>query len=148
MKSKFLLLRCLSNGLHAFYSPFLFSNSLKKSHYIFFLLCYKHRNGLALSTFQNSYNNVSPFSSNGSSLSFLLVIDFLLNLLLLCFLINSLSYSNHFRAYKLFFFHLTGIRSPQQNNSFKCKKKSLSALLQSPLLIATLLFASYLTLYG
>ena len=139
MKSNFLLLRCLSNGLHAFYSPFLLSNPLRKGRYTSVLLCYKHRYALGLSTFQNSYNNVSPFSSNGYSLSFLLVIDSLLYLLLLCFLINSLSYSNHFRAYKLFSFHLTGIHSPQQNNSFKCKKKSLSALLQSPLLIATLL---------
>lgn len=89
MKSNFLLWRCLSNGLHAFYSPFLLSNPLRKGCCTSVLLCYKHRNALGLSTFQNSYNNVSPFSSNCYSLSFLLVIDFLLNLLLLCFLINS-----------------------------------------------------------
>ena len=148
LKSNFLLLRCCSNGSHAFYSPFLLSNPLRKGCCTSVLLCYKHRNALGLSTFQNSYNNVSPFSSNCYSLSFLLVIDFLLNLLLLCFLINSLSYSNLFRAYKLFFFHLTGIRSLQQNNSFKYKKKSLSALLQSSLLIVAQLFASYLTKNG
>ena len=106
MKSNFLLLRCLSNGLHAFLYLFLLSNPLRKGRCTSVLLCYKHRNALGLSTFQNSYNNVSPFSSNCYSLSFLFVIDFLLNLLLLCFLINSLSYSNLFRAYKLFSFTL------------------------------------------
>ena len=88
LKSNFLLLRCLSNGLHAFLYLFLLSNPLRKGRCTSFLLCYKHRNALGLSTFQNSYNNVSPFSSNGYRLSFLLVIDFLLYLLLLCFLIN------------------------------------------------------------
>lgn len=68
---------------------FLFSNPLKKGHHLSFFLCYKHRNGLGLSTFQRCYNNVSPFSFNCNGLSFLFVMDFLLYLLLLCFLINS-----------------------------------------------------------
>lgn len=89
MKSNFLLLRCLSNGLHAFLYPFLYSNPLRKAYYISFFLCYKHRNRLGLSTFQKSYNNVSPFSSNCYSLSFLFLMDFLFYLLFFCFLINS-----------------------------------------------------------
>ena len=68
---------------------FLFSNPLRKGRYISFLLCYKHRNRLGLSTFQNSYNYVYPFSSNYYSLSFLFVIDLLFYLLFFCFLINS-----------------------------------------------------------
>ena len=68
---------------------FLFSNPLRKGHHLSFFLYYKHRNGLGLSTFQNSYNYVSPFSSNCYSLSFILVIDFLFYLFLLCFLMNS-----------------------------------------------------------
>ena len=89
LKSKFVLLRCRSNGLHSFLYPFLYSNPLRKAHYISFFLCYKHRKGQGLSTLQSCYNNVSPFSSNSYSLSFLFVIDFLLYLFLLCFLMNS-----------------------------------------------------------
>ena len=130
------------------YTSFFFLNPLKKGHHLSFFLCYKHRNRLGVSTFQKSYNKVSPFSSNCYSLSFLFVIDLLFYLLFFCFLMNSSPTQTIFRAYKLFFFHLTGIRSLQQNNSFKCEKKSLSALLQSPLLIVALLFASCLTHYG
>ena len=68
---------------------FLFSNPLKKGHHLSFFLCYKHRKGLRLSTFQRCYHNVSPFSSNCYSLSFLFVMDFLFYLLFFCFLINS-----------------------------------------------------------
>ena len=148
LKSNFLLLRWWSNGLHAFYSPFLLSNPLRKGRCTSVLLCYKHRNALGLSTFQRCYNNVSPFSFNCNGLSFLFVMDFLFYLLFFCFLINSSPTPTILGRTSCFSFILQVFRSPQQNNSFKCKKKSLSALLQSPLLIAILLLASYLTKNG
>ena len=145
LKSNFLLLRCCSNGLHAFYTSFFSLIHLRRGHHLSFFLCYKHRNRLGLSTFQRCYNNVSPFSFNCNGLSFLFVMDFLLYLLLLCFLINSSPTPTILGLISCFSFTLQVIRSPQPHNSFKCKKKSLYALLQSPLFIATLLLASYPT---
>ena len=121
---------------------------MRKGHHLSFFLCYKHRNRLGLSTFQRCNNNVSPFSSNCYSLSFLFVMIFLFYLLFFCFLINSSPTPTILGRTSCFSFTLQVFSSPQQNNSFKCKKKSLSALFQSPLLIATLLFASYLTQRG
>ena len=90
IEEQLLALAMLIQWVTCFLYPFpLFSIHLRKAYYISFFLCYKHRNRLGLSTFQKSYNNVSPFSSNCYSLSFLFVMVFLFYLLLLCFLINS-----------------------------------------------------------
>lgn len=89
IEEQLLALAMLIQWVTCFLYLFLFSNPLKKGHHLSFLLCYKHRNRLGLSTFQRCYNNVSPFSSNCYSLSSLFVMVFLLYLLLLCFLINS-----------------------------------------------------------
>ena len=89
IEEQLLALAMLIQWVTCFLYLFLFSNPLRKGHHLSFFLYYKHRNGLGLSTFQNSYNYVSPFSSNCYSLSFLFVMVFLFYLLFFCFLINS-----------------------------------------------------------
>ena len=89
IEEQLLALAMLIQWVTCFLYLFLFSNPLKKGHHLSFFLCYKHRNRLGVSTFQKSYNKVSPFSSNCYSLSFLFVIDLLFYLLFFCFLMNS-----------------------------------------------------------